>query len=1078
MPPTSVKLTPPRVPSWYVPRPALERRLDEAAAYRLTSVVAGAGYGKSTHVAVKAVEHGWAWYTVDAADRAPTVLARGLTSALSVKVGELVVPIGGAARDEAALADSQAAGISTALDDVVVEGLVLVVDDVHELGRDSGAGAVLEGLVRYAPPGFHLVLCSRDEPPFLVSRLRGRGQVLDLGAPDLAFTGDEVRAFVASRVDTGADEIAGPLHMISGGWPAAVQLAAEVLRSADAESRAHVLESLAARRGPLFSYLADEVFGSEPAQVQDLLSVLAELGSATPELLEALGHAGAADMLAALARRGLVVAPPPGSAAGYSLHGLVREFVQTSWGSSLSRIRDLHRSAAEWFESQGAPAEALQAAVVAGDGPAVARLLKLHAPELNELGLTDLVIRASAVVPDELRLKTSTGAVSHAFILQGDLANAEEWLSLFELRVGEAPSIASEIAVQRSLIHINQGDPAGALAALEAREPEPGAFIEAFMAYQLLTLGREEEAARMAARAIEHAEVDRSSTPYAEALMASAAIDRVRGDYPAAEERYRLAAEIAERIGNVLAACSARRWLAVVQAHRGHLEAALAEASAMLEQADRLGVFEFQASTRVVRGQIYSALGCLDEAVADFGSAVELYERLGSAWVAHPLVGIGDVHRERGEPAQARGAYERALVAYARSGAVDHEAAAAAGLACVLVDEEPEEAEALLRRVRSKVTARHALLLALAEGWVALALGDRERAGRMADAARGEATRRAAPAGMAETLELQCFAAAEPRLATATLEEALAIWRRIGASLAAARAVLGLASLGADVPVPEVDDARRVLRDAGVRVPGIGAGIAAMLVLDRPPPLQIQTLGRFAVLRDGLPVSLAEWQSKKARDLLKLLVARRGRTAPRDFLIEALWPDEDPKKTSNRLSVALNVARGVLDPLGRWDADRFVAADRDGVRLELANVAVDVEAFLQHAESGLRELSAAGSDAAQPQLEAAEAAYRGEFLEEDRYEEWATPLRDEVRSTYLEVARALALAGPDTTRYHLRILALDPYDEDTHLDLVARLAATGRHGEARRAYRRYVQRLGEIGVEPAAFLDPAAGQRA
>ena len=184
--------------------------------------------------------------------------------------------------------------------------------------------------------------------------------------------------------------------------------------------------------------------------------------------------------------------------------------------------------------------------------------------------------------------------------------------------------------MQRSLIHINQGDPAGALAALEAREPEPGAFIEAFMAYQLLTLGREEEAARMAARAIEHAEVDRSSTPYAEALMASAAIDRVRGDYPAAEERYRLAAEIAERIGNVLAACSARRWLAVVQAHRGHLEAALAEASAMLEQADRLGVFEFQASTRVVRGQIYSALGCLDEAVADFGSAVELYERLES----------------------------------------------------------------------------------------------------------------------------------------------------------------------------------------------------------------------------------------------------------------------------------------------------------------------------------------------------------------------------------------------------------------------------------------------------------------
>ena len=247
-----------------------------------------------------------------------------------------------------------------------------------------------------------------------------------------------------------------------------------------------------------------------------------------------------------------------------------------------------------------------------------------------------------------------------------------------------------------------------------------------------------------------------------------------------------------------------------------------------------------------------------------------------------------------------------------------------------------------------------------------------------------------------------------------------------------------------------------------------------MLWGDRPPPLQIQTLGRFAVLRDGLPVPSTEWQSKKARDLLKLLVARRGKTAPREFLVEALWPEEDPKKTSNRLSVALNVVRGVLDPEGRSDADRFVVADRDGVRLELENVAVDVEAFLDQAEAGLR----AGGETGQGQLEAAEAAYHGEFLEEDRYEEWASPLRDEARSTYLEVTRALALAGPATTRYHLRILALDPFDEDTHLDLVSRLAGSGRHGEARRAYRRYVQKMGEIGVEPAGFPESRTGQPA
>ena len=1076
MPPASVKLTPPRVPPWYVPRPELERRLDEAAAYRLTSVVAGAGYGKSTHVALKAREHDWAWYTVDAADRAPTAIARGITSALSARVGELAVPFGGVG-DEAALADAQAAGIASALDDAAIDELVLVVDDVHELGRDSGAGAVLEGLVRYAPPGFHLVLCSRDDPPFRVSRLRGQGQVIDIGATDLAFTGEEVRAFMASRLDSGADEIAGPLHMVSGGWPAAIQLAAEVLQSTPADARTHVLESLAARRGPLFSYLAEEVFGREPAEVQELLAVLAELGSATPELLEALGLDEAAETLAALARRGLVVAPPPGSAAGYTLHALVREFSQTSWGATASRSRDLHRRAAEWFESQGRPAEALEAAVVAADVAAVARLLKLHAFELNHLGFTDLVVRAAAVAPRELRPTTVSGAVSHALILRGEFEQAEEWLSLFRESLSEE-RIAGEIAVQRSLIHMSRGDSAGALAVLETCEPDPGPFIEAFMAYQLVTLGRLEDAARMVERALEESRDETSSTPYAEAVMASAEVDRVHGDTATVEERFRAAADVADRIDNMLLACSARWRIALVQAERGQLAAALAEMSGALELADRIGGFEFQGVTRWGRGFISFVLGRLDEAEADLLSSVEVYERLASAWMAVPLVGLGDLHRERGEPAQARSAYERALVVSSRSGAVDHEAAAAAGLARVLVDDEPEEAEALLARARAKATPRHEVLLALAEGWVALVRGDRERARRLAESTQDEAIRRTAPASIAEALELRCFAADEPRLAYASLEEALAIWRRIGASVAAARAVLGLASLRVDLPETEVVEARAILHDAGVRVPGIGAGIGAFVVLDRPPPLQVQTLGRFVVIRNGLPVPLSEWQSKKARDLLKLLVARRGKTTPRELLIEALWPEEDPKKTSNRLSVALNVVRGVFDPEGRSDADRFVAADRDGVRLDLANVAVDVETFLRQAEAGLRVLSAGEREAAHPQLEAAESAYRGEFLEEDRYEDWAIPLRDEARSTYLEVARALARAGRGTTRYHLRILALDPYDEDTHLDLVSTLAAEGRHGEARRAYRRYVQRMGEIGVEPAGFPESRAGQRA
>jgi hypothetical protein len=47
-------------------------------------------------------------------------------------------------------------------------------------------------------------------------------------------------------------------------------------------------------------------------------------------------------------------------------------------------------------------------------------------------------------------------------------------------------------------------------------------------------------------------------------------------------------------------------------------------------------------------------------------------------------------------------------------------------------------------------------------------------------------------------------------------------------------------------------------------------------------------------------------------------------------------------------------------------------------------------------------------------------------------------------------------------------------DRTAHLGLVATLAEAGRHGEARRRYRSYAERMDEIDVEVEAF--PAAGR--
>jgi DNA-binding SARP family transcriptional activator len=109
----------------------------------------------------------------------------------------------------------------------------------------------------------------------------------------------------------------------------------------------------------------------------------------------------------------------------------------------------------------------------------------------------------------------------------------------------------------------------------------------------------------------------------------------------------------------------------------------------------------------------------------------------------------------------------------------------------------------------------------------------------------------------------------------------------------------------------------------------------------------------------------------------------------------------------------------------------------------------------------------------------AEAAYGGDFLEEDPYEDWAAGLREEARSTFVSVARALArpaevVGDHDTAaRYHhLRILAKDSWNAGAHLGLVEALERAGRHGEATRRCRAYIQRMEDIDVPMTACTAP------
>jgi DNA-binding SARP family transcriptional activator len=213
----------------------------------------------------------------------------------------------------------------------------------------------------------------------------------------------------------------------------------------------------------------------------------------------------------------------------------------------------------------------------------------------------------------------------------------------------------------------------------------------------------------------------------------------------------------------------------------------------------------------------------------------------------------------------------------------------------------------------------------------------------------------------------------------------------------------------------------------------------------------LKVLGDFSMTVGGQPVDARAWQSRKARDLLKILAVNRGRPVTREAAMEWLWPESDPAALPARLSVALSTLRSVLGP-----AREGILADRTAMALDLGLITLDLEEFLKLAEG--------------PDPAAAAAAYTGELLPADVFAEWAAMPREEAGSVFVTVAheasqQALAkgLAG-DAAVLCRRILSRDAYDERAHRRLIKALQLDGAHGEARRAQANYAAKMAELGL--------------
>jgi DNA-binding SARP family transcriptional activator len=234
--------------------------------------------------------------------------------------------------------------------------------------------------------------------------------------------------------------------------------------------------------------------------------------------------------------------------------------------------------------------------------------------------------------------------------------------------------------------------------------------------------------------------------------------------------------------------------------------------------------------------------------------------------------------------------------------------------------------------------------------------------------------------------------------------------------------------------------------------------------------LRVQTLGAFRAWRGDLEIAPREWLRDKARQLFQLLLTHRSRWLQRDEIADRLWPNLSPEAAARDFKVALNALNKAIEPNRSGDAT-FAFVVREGTAYRLrpeADVWLDAIEFDGACEAGLRT-----SDLGQ--LRSALRLYRGDYLPDALYEDWASEERERLLSLYLRAADKLAGLLIERGEYDealdicQAILARDACWERAYRLMMTAHARQGNRPLALRAYQRCTTTLrDELGVEPSA----------
>jgi len=348
-----------------VDRDRLLTRLNNRHGRKLITVVAPAGYGKTTLVTqwIHSQECTYCWLALDESDNDTRRFWQYVVGTFSNTLKSL----GHEPQHLLAQKELPIEAVVTALVNEISSisneaPVYLILDDYH-LIDNTEIHQTISFLIDYLPPSVQLIITSRVEPSLPVARWRVKNIIDEIHAHDLAFSIEESRLFFNEYMNLNlSDEDIALAREKTEGWVAAMQLA--VISTQGNPSSVSNLEFFKSYSGEdrlISDYVLSEILDAQSDDVKEFLLTTSCLIRLNAGLCNALRDNNNSQLyLDKLNQINLFIIPLDTQNNWFRYHDLFREsLLQRLKHSNPEKLKVLQKRAINWLLDQGHMHEAI-----------------------------------------------------------------------------------------------------------------------------------------------------------------------------------------------------------------------------------------------------------------------------------------------------------------------------------------------------------------------------------------------------------------------------------------------------------------------------------------------------------------------------------------------------------------------------------------------------------------------------------------------------------------------------------------------------------------------------------------------